>query len=770
MLTSSLMMSSLFVNTAAVNGQEEGNPPQLTGEASIDEVVDAMTLQEKAALLVGGNKEVLEEIDNEIIGDQATRVPGAAGQTQAIPRLGVPSIVLADGPMGVRIDPTREDDDDTYYATKFPAPNVLASTWDTDLVYEVGEATSHELKEYGVDLLLAPGMNIQSYLLNGRNYEYFSEDPYVTGKMASEFVNGVEDQGVGTTIKHFAAYNQRADNNIDSIVSQRALREIYLKGFEMTVKNSDPWAIMDSYNKINGTWATENEDLLTSVLRDDWGFNGFAMTDWEFGSRDIAKQMEAGTNLLMPGSEHQSEAIVDAVNDGLLNEEILDRNVKEMLGIIVQTPTFLGLEPSNDPDLETNAEIARKAAADGMVLLQNEADTLPLDSNLNVSLFGTPQVETMTGGRGSALVHSAYHLGIPEGLQNAGFTLNEELYDKYETYVEEMRDTDEYRETGGGFFNSTFPTLPEMDVADEAVTAAENSDVGIIVLSSEFGSYGSDRSLEDFYLSESKEEMITDVSEAFREEGKPVIAILNVEGPLEVASWRDQVDSVLLSWQPGQELGNAVADVVTGKVNPSGKLPQTFPVVYEDAPYSETYPGTDQFIYEEDIYVGYRYNTTFDVEPAYEFGYGLSYTTFDYDNVRVNRNGNFKDKITVFATVENTGDVAGREAVQVYVNAPDGKLEKPEIELKAFDKTKELRPGKKENLKFELDAQNLASFDEELSAWVLEEGTYEVRVGASSQDIRDTTTFTVDEDIILEEVNDVLEPQIEFDRLSKLNY
>ncbi|MDQ0253427.1 beta-glucosidase [Evansella vedderi] len=765
-LSGTLLLSG-FGSALAGNAQQNDGPPQLTGLDSIDDVVAAMTLQEKAALVVGGNKEVLEEIDNEIIGNQATRVPGAAGQTQAIPRLGIPSIVLADGPMGVRINPTRPNDDNTYYATKFPAPNVLAATWDRDLVYEVGEATSHELREYGIDLLLAPGMNIQSYLLNGRNSEYFSEDPYLTGRMATALVSGVEDHGIGTTIKHFAAYNQRADNNIDAIVSQRALREIYLKGFEMTVKDADPWAIMDSYNKINGTWATENKDLLTHILREDWGFNGFAMTDWEFGARNIAKQMEAGTNLLMPGRPQQSTAIVNAVNDGILDEAVLDRNVKDILRIIVQTPTFQGYEYSNDPDLAAGAEVARKAAADGMVLLKNEEQTLPLDSDTTVSLFGTPSIETMTGGRGSALVHAEYQIGIAEGLQNAGFTINEELYEKYETYVETLRATDEYKQTPGNFFVSTFPTLPEMDVSEEAITAAGNSDVGIIVLATEFGSYGNDRSLEDFYLSDSKQAMIDDVTAAFHAEGKPVIAILNVEGPLEVVSWRDKVDAILLSWQPGQEFGNAVADVLSGKVNPSGKLPQTFPKDYTDLPYSETYPGTGSFIYEEDIYVGYRYNTTFDVEPAYEFGFGLSYTEYEYSNIRVNRNGNFKDKIQVFATVENVGEVAGREAVQVYVSKPDGKLEKPEIELKAFDKTRELRPGKKENLRFELDAKNLASFDEELSAWVLEAGTYEVRVGASSTDIRGTATFTVAEDVVVEVVNDVLAPQIEFERLSK---
>ncbi|WP_257820039.1 beta-glucosidase [Salipaludibacillus agaradhaerens] len=765
MICSTLIMSSVYLNMSAVSGQE--NFPQLTDKESINGVIEAMTLEEKAALLVGGNTQELEDDEDEIIGDQAERVPGAAGETQAIERLGIPSIVLADGPMGVRIDPTREDDANTYYATKFPAPNALASTWDPELVYEVGKAVAHEAKEYGIDLLLAPGMNIQSYLLNGRNYEYFSEDPYVTGMLATAFVNGVQNQGIGTTLKHFAAYNQRADNTINAIVSQRALREIYLKGFEMAVKSADPWAVMASYNKINGTWATESEELLTSVLRQDWPFNGFVMTDWEFGQRDTFQQTNAGLNLLMPGREEQVESIVNAVQEGTLDERIVDRNVRDILEIIVETPTFLEYDHSDAPHLAANADVSRHAAADGMVLLKNDERTLPLKSGLTVSLFGTPQVEPMTGGRGSALVYPPYEVSIPEGLENKGFTLDQDLYDKYQTYVAELRATKEFGQIGEGIFDTTFPTLPEMDVAEEAIKAANESDVGIIILASEFGSYGADRSLDDFYLSESKQKMIDDVSTAFEEVGKPVVVILNVEGPIEVVSWRDKVDAILLSWQPGQELGNAVSDVLVGEVNPAGKLPQTFPIDYHDLPYSDRYPGTDDFVYEEDIYVGYRYHTTFDLETAYEFGYGLSYTDFDYSNIRVNRNGKFKDKITVFATVENVGEVPGREVVQVYVKAPDGKLEKPELELKAFNKTKELQPGKKENLKFELDAKNLASFDENLSAWVLEKGTYEVKVGASSEDIKGTTTFSVKKDMMIEKVNDVLAPEVDFKRLSK---
>lgn len=742
--------------------------PQLVDKASIDAVVAAMTLQEKAFMVVGGNKGGLTDENGEIIGGQSTKVPGAAGQTQAIPRLGIPAIVMADGPMGVRINATRADDDKTYYATKFPSPTVLASTWDTKLVKEVGDATSDEMKAYGIDLLLAPGMNIQSYLLNGRNFEYFSEDPVLTGKMATAFVNGVEDNGVGTTIKHFAAFNQRTNNNGNMIVSQRALREIYLKGFEMTVKEANPWSIMDSYNQINGTYATENKELLTDVLRKDFGFTGFAMTDWENGAqRDIVKQVEAGTNLFMPGNAAQSERIIAAVNNGSLDESILDRNVKEILHIVVETPTFKGAVASNNPDLHAGGKVARKAAADGMVLLQNNKSALPIQNDVSASLFGVPVSEINTGGRGSALVHASYHIGIAEGLKNAGLTVNERLIEKYDEYVSDLRSQDAYKGTPGTF-GSIGPKLPEMDISEDVVEAANNTDVGIVVIGTAPGSYANDRAKEDFYLSESQQEMIENVSKAYRTVGKKVIAVLNVEGPIEMESWKDKVDGIVLAWQPGQELGNAVADILTGKVNPSGKLPQTFPVDYSDLPYADRYPGSNSgFPYEEDIYVGYRYNTTFNVKPSYEFGYGLSYTTFDYSKVRVANNGHFKNKITVHATVENTGNTAGREAVQVYVSAPDGKLEKPELELKAFAKTENLRPGKKENLKFELDAKDIASFNEDLSAWVVEKGTYEVRVGASSENIKGIATFKVDKDMIVEKVSDVLEPQVEFERLSK---
>ncbi|MDX1665938.1 MAG: glycoside hydrolase family 3 C-terminal domain-containing protein [Saprospiraceae bacterium] len=744
-------------------------PPQLTDKASIEAVVAAMTLPEKAALVVGGNKDVLQQVNEEIIGAQSDRVPGAAGQTQAVPRLGIPSIVLADGPMGVRINATREGDDRTYYATKFPSPNVLASSWDTALVRKVGWATGRELKAYGIDLLLAPGMNIQTYLLNGRNYEYFSEDPLLTGIMATAHVKGVQANGVGATIKHFTAFNQRANNTVNAIIRQRALREIYLRGFKIAVKQASPWALMDAYNKINGVWATENEELLTDVLREEWGFDGFTMTDWEFTPRDEAQQMRAGTNLLMPGREEQQKAIIEAVETGKLDEAVLDRRVSEILGIIIRTPTFKGHTPSGDPDLDLHARIAREAAADGMILLKNEGDALPVSSANRLAIFGTPHIETMTGGRGSALVSARYAVGIPEGLKTAGYQLDEDLRKRYRNYVDSLRATEEYEKTEGDFFVSTYPKLPEMDIAKEARIAAESSDLGLILLASEHGTYGSDRSLEDFYLSESHQKMIADVSQAFKKAGKPVVVILNTEGPLEIASWKDKVDAILLAWQPGQELGHALADVLTGRVNPSGKLPQTLPADYRDLPYADRYPGKPEaFEYTEDIYVGYRYHSTFQVDPVYEFGYGLSYTTFEYTALEIEHTP-FDGKANISVTVKNAGDRPGREVVQLYVEAPEGGLENPALELKAFGKTRELLPGDAQTLHFELDAQTLASFDPNRSAWILQKGSYAVLAGASSEDIRQTTTFTVGDEIVVEEVRDVLAPEKEIEVLSRSN-
>ena len=710
-------------------------------ENNIEEIVNAMTLEEKAKLVVGVGIPGF-------LGNPPSRVQGAAGETHSIPRLGIPSTIMADGPAGVRINPTREGSKETYYATAFPIASLLSSTWNRDVVRKVGAAMGREAREYGVDFLLAPALNIHRNPLCGRNFEYYSEDPLLSGEMAKAFVEGVQSEGVGACLKHFVANNQETNRlTIDTIVSERALREIYLKGFEIALK-AKPWTVMSAYNKLNGTYCSQNKKILTDILRKEWKFDGFVMTDW-FAGDDPVEQMKAGNDLIMPGKVNQIRAeredevqeIIKAVREGRLDEEILNRNVKNILKTIVKTLSFKGYKPSNKPDLEAHAKIAYEAAVEGMVLLKNEDRTLPLSKESKIALFGTAQIETIKGGTGSGDTHPRYVISIVDGLIERGFQIDEELLNAYKDYIKTLRNKEEYKIKKGLFGQPIMPKLPEMDLLKGNLVekSAERTDVGIIVLSRVSGE-GSDRKPEkgDFYLSDDEQELIETVSKAYHTRNKKVIAILNVGGPVEVVSWRDKVDAILLAWQAGQETGRAVADVLSGKVNPSGKLPTTFPKDYWDIPSSKNFPGDPpddpkRVVYEEGIYVGYRYFDTFNVEPAYEFGYGLSYTTFIYENLKLEKDENH---IHVSFDIVNTGEIPGKEVAQVYVKAPKGRVEKPLQELKGFVKTKLLNPGERERVVITLEIASLAYFSEELNEWIIEKGTYEIRVGSSSRNIK----------------------------------
>src|SRR6201996_6346765 len=393
--------------------------PQLT-KTNIKEVVAAMTLEEKSKLVVGmgfkmpgvpAPKKGEKPKPVDIGGFQLPpsdpqayeipeKVPGAAGRTHAIPRLGIPSITVSDGPAGIRIEPKRPNDPKTYYATAFPVGTLLASTWDTSLVKKVGVAFGNEVREYGADVILGPALNIHRNPLGGRNFEYYSEDPLIAGSMTAAIVNGIQSNGVGTSIKHFAANNQETNrNSVNTIVSERALREIYLKAFEIAIKSSQPWTVMSSYNKINGTYTSQRHDLLTTVLKNEWGFKGLVMTDW-FGGQDPVAQMNAGNDLLMPGNPTQSKAIVDAVKSGKLSQKQLDANVTRILNIILKSPEFKKYKYSTAPDLKKDAQIARSAAAQSMVLLKNDDKTLPLKSK-KIALFGNTSYDLVAGGTGS---------------------------------------------------------------------------------------------------------------------------------------------------------------------------------------------------------------------------------------------------------------------------------------------------------------------------------------------------------------------------------
>ncbi|MCJ8208985.1 glycoside hydrolase family 3 C-terminal domain-containing protein [Mucilaginibacter sp. RS28] len=768
-----------------LQGIGQSKPPQL-GKSPVADVIKAMTLEEKVQLLVGAGFNLSGATGTGTgVGQTQDRVPGAAGTTHAIPRLGIPSLVTSDGPAGVRIDSVRKNSPGkTYYATAWPVATLLASTWDTALVKKVGAAFGHEAKEYGIDIILAPALNIHRNPLGGRNFEYYSEDPLVAGRITAAMVNGIEANGVGTSIKHFAANNQETNRNtVNTIVSERALREIYLKGFEIAVKQSQPWTVMSSYNLINGTYTSESKDLLTTILRNEWGFKGFVMTDW-FGGKDAVAQMQAGNNLLMPGVPAQSTQIIEAVKSGKLSEKVLDANVAGILNIILRSSSFKGYKYSDKPDLKKDAQIARTAATEGMVLLKNENSSLPVSKNLhNIALFGINGYELIAGGTGSGDVNKAYKVSLAQGLANAGYAIDGELQQKFTAHLADYASKHPKKNFFQEFMNPT-PPAPEYALAKETILQkASATDLAVVAIGRNAGE-GRDRKIEDDYeLSNTEKELLRNVCDAYHAQHKKVIVVLNIGGVISVLPWRDQPDAILLAWQPGLEGGNAITDILTGKVNPSGKLATTFPAAYSDVPSAKSFPGKEfpekatngmlgmkstpaEVTYEEGIYVGYRYYNTFHVKPAYEFGYGLSYTSFKYHDLKLSST-TFNGKITATVSITNTGKVAGKEAAQLYLSAPAKKLDKPAEELKGFAKTRLLKPGESQTLTFTLTPSELASFNTQASAWVADAGKYTVKVGASSADIKQTATFTLAKDLTVEKDHRVMVPQVQINELKK---
>lgn len=738
--------------------------PQLNAN-NIEEVIKAMTLEEKAQLLVGGGNDGFVG-SGAMLGHQKKFVPGAAGTTVAIPRLGIPATVQCDGPAGVHIDAHREGDSRNYYATGFPVGTCLASTWNTDLVRKVGEAIGNETLEYGCDVVLGPGMNLHRNPLCGRNFEYYSEDPVVTGIMGTAFVLGVQSQGVGVSAKHFAVNSQESDRTrVDERLSQRALRELYLKGFEMMVRKSNPWTIMSAYNKINGIYAQGNKDLLTNILRNDWGYKGIVETDW-IGKREdlpVEQEVAAGNDLMMPGYPAQVKDIVNAVKSGKLDVNDVDRNVRRMLEYIVKTPRFKGYKYSGEPDLKAHAAITRQSSTEGMVLLKNNA-ALPIRGLKTVALFGVNSYDFMSGGLGSGAVNVGYSVDMVTGLKNIGVATTPQLTEIYRNYVKYAKaKLKADKNPMMWFLDQGQPKLDEIDITERCVANEEpKADAAIITIGRQAGE-GMDRQINgEFNLSKTEQDMIFRVSDAFHAKGKKVIVIINSGSVMETASWRDRVDAILVAWQPGIEGGNSVADILTGKVNPSGKLTMTWPIAATDHPSTANFakeydmytyknmegwgkgniPGVDFSNHEEDIYVGYRYFDTFKKDVAYPFGFGLSYTTFEMGKPSVKANGK---NIEVSVTVKNTGKVAGKQVAQVYVTAPKGAYEKPAKELKAFGKTRELKPGESQTLKMTLEKRDLASFDEANSQWKVDAGNYLFQVGTDVESIKGTATLKVAE-------------------------
>ncbi|XAW87382.1 glycoside hydrolase family 3 C-terminal domain-containing protein [Vibrio sp. CDRSL-10 TSBA] len=571
-----------------------------------ESMVKKLSLSEKLDILSGPGMDLTTYEGQDAINlDESKDVSGVAGYINGVKnrKLDIPAIKLADGPAGLRINPTRDNDDSTYYATAWPIGSLLASTWDTRLVEQVGQAEGNEVKEYGVDFLLAPGMNIQRNPLLGRNFEYYSEDPIVSGHIAAAMVNGLQSNHIGATIKHFVANNAETNRFFnDTIADPRTLREIYLRGFQIAVEDAQPWAIMSSYNLLNGTYVNQRKDVMTDILRGEWGFKGLAMSDWFAGNvsgltsdftgdvgRDVesaAKQVSAGNDLIEPGGVKADLAASYAA--GTLSMEAIDNSVVAILTQVQKTPSYLNYSYSNQPDLDAHAELARQAAAEGMVLLKNSNAALPLSSGAKVASFGTTQINTLKGGTGSGDVNAAYIAHIAPALEEK-FEVNSELTDYYTTYFAENKQTNDAL-IGGYEFCEEPPVGEQLQSLVDA--AAQNDDAAVITIGRQAGE-GGDRTNTrgDYLLTDEELQIINAVSAAFHAEGKPVTVVLNVNGVVDSTEWSDKVDSILLAYMGGQETGHAIADILAGDVNPSGKLAQTMPKSYSDVPSAETFPG-----------------------------------------------------------------------------------------------------------------------------------------------------------------------------------
>jgi beta-glucosidase len=659
----------------------------------ITDLIRKLSLEEKAALCTGAGP----------------------WTTTPVERLGVAEMTVMDGPHGVR----RVEDLHTFISTSipatcFPTATCMASTWDVDLIHEVGEAIAEECIALKVDVVLGPGVNMKRIPLCGRNFEYYSEDPYLAGEMAISFIKGVQSKGVGTSLKHFAANNQEHQRStISSEIDERTLREIYLPAFEAAVKKAKPWTVMCSYNKLNGTYAAENHRLLTEILREEWGFEGLVVSDWG-AVHDRVGALEAGLDLEMPGPrEWRVKAVIDAVRSGKLDEAVLDEAVRRILKIVFRAAET---KKGGSFDIVGHHALARRVAGEGMVLLKNDG-ILPLKMHKHIAVIGRAAKEAYYQGGGSSHIN-------PTQVDNPYEALREMAGDTELSYAE------------------GYPKDESFDQAliDEACKNARSADVALLYLClpATKESEGYDRP--DLDLTSHQVALIKAVTAV-----QPnTVVILNNGAPVVMREWIDGTAAVLEAWMMGQAGGGAIADVLYGKVNPSGKLAETFPLKLIDTPAHINYPGENGAVrYGEGIFMGYRYYDTKEVPTLFPFGYGMSYTTFDYQNPKVSSQ-TFRDVdgLTVSVDVTNTGMMAGKEVVQVYVQDHESRLVRPPKELKGFAKV-ELQPGETKTVTVSLDLRAFAYYHPAYRQWITEDGEFDILIGASSSDIRYTKTVTL---------------------------
>jgi beta-glucosidase len=733
-------------------------------EAITDRVLDVlsqMTLQEKIHLLKGAG------MASTIGMTKPGGIPGAVGAIVPTPRLGIPTVHLSDGPAGLRIEPSRENDDKTYYCTAFPIATLLASSWNETLVYEVGNAMGREAKAYGIDVILGPAANIHRHPLCGRNFEYFSEDPLLSGFMGASIVNGIQSNGIGTSVKHFVANNQETNRVLnDVIISDRAMHEIYLKGFEHIVKRSQPWTIMSSYNKINGVYTSESEWLLTNILRNEWGFKGLVMTDW-FGGKSPSSQISAGNDLLEPGTNRQWKALTKAVKNEELSMDAIDKAAKRILTLIFKTKKMQNYRFNNSPDLKKHAGITRNSAAEGMILLKNE-NSLPFTNEKNIALLGITSYEFIAGGTGSGDVNEAYTISLEEGFLNAGFKINKTAKKIVDLHRKVNADGFVKPQGLDAIFSPFSP--PEISyTTDQINDIVATSDVGVLTIGRNSGEGGDRIEKDDFLLTKTEQEMILKFTDAFHKKNKKIIVVLNIGGVIETASWKYLPDAILLAWQGGQEGGNSVVDILSGKINPSGKLPMTFPKSLSDHASHSNFPKNPKMItieglvknlifppneapeklkvkdedytfYDEGIFVGYRHFDSKNLSVSFPFGFGLSYTDFEYGPMKAKIEN---DTINISLNIKNIGEVSGKEVVQFYTEKINSTIERPLQELKAFAKTKLIKSGEDTRISVKIAIKELSYWDEKINNWSIENGSYTINAGASSRNIKQTLKISI---------------------------
>lgn len=646
-------------------------------DQQIDKLLSQMMLQEKASLTSGASMWI----------------------TKPLERLGIPSIKMVDGPHGVR-HPSEGQFGKSIPATCYPPAVTLASTWDINLAREVGSALGREAQSLGIQILLGPGTNIKRSPFGGRNFEYFSEDPVLSGQFSTAYIQGVQSQGVGVSLKHYAVNDQEHERmTISAEVSPRAMHEIYLRPFEMAVREAQPMSLMSAYNKVNGTYASSSEYLLNEVLRQQWGFDGIVISDWG-AVDDRVQSIRARLHLQMPGDGGiNDKAMVAAVESGELPEEELDEVVRSMLRTTLALHEDSGRYASYNQD--QHHELARKVAAKGIVLLKNENNILPLGESDNIALIGNFAKVPRFQGAGSSLVTPTRIDTLVDSLE-ASFAPGYDLMGK------------------------TTPAL-----IDQAVTAARAADKVVLVVGLTFieESEGFDRS--SYGIAPGHRELVDAVVEA-----NPNVVVVLQNGSPVAMPWLDRVAGVVEAYLGGQASGSALADVLTGRVNPSGKLAETFPEKIEDNPTYISWAGEEgKTRYSEGIFVGYRYYDEKGIKPLFPFGFGLSYTTFEFSDLELGRSAlTDNDGVSVSVKVKNTGSRAGEEVVQLYVRDVESSVRRPQKELKHFAKIM-LKPGQEKTVSFNLGKRDFAYYSAEFGQWVSESGDFEIKVGNSSRNL-----------------------------------